>query len=129
VSEHKSLTDQIGNKCRHFNGLLHDTCKVGVAYSSVRDSSSTGPYRFPCLKDNNCSERCTSVSYLTPEEIAEEESEIRQAVTAFFDDMNAGLCPECHQKVERQVQVGRCVYSEPCGHRLWQGKARNEVKQ
>jgi hypothetical protein len=37
-------------KCQHFNGIINDTCRVGVAYLTVRDSSSS-PYRFPCLPD------------------------------------------------------------------------------
>lgn len=123
MSEHKSLHDQIANKCRHFNGIMHDTCKTGVVYASVQDRHER-PLRLPCLKEDNCSERCLQASFLSEEEIAEQEAEISKAVSAFFQDMHDGLCPECHQKVEREVQVGRCVYAEPCQHRLWQGKAR-----
>lgn len=123
MSEHKSLHDQIANKCRYFNGIMNTTCKAGIAYISVQDRNER-PLRLPCLREDNCSERCLLASFLMPNEIAEQEAEISKAVNAFFQDMHDGLCPECHQKVEREVQVGRCVYAEPCQHRLWQGKAK-----
>lgn len=30
-------------------------------------------------------------------------------------------CPHCKQTVENLKQVGRSVYAQPCGHRLYQG--------
>lgn len=32
-----------------------------------------------------------------------------------------GICPVCQQPFQRKVQVGRSVYTDPCGHRLYQG--------
>jgi hypothetical protein len=34
-----------------------------------------------------------------------------------------GLCPDCKQPM-LQKQVGKCVYASPCGHRLFQGRAK-----
>jgi DNA-directed RNA polymerase subunit RPC12/RpoP len=34
-----------------------------------------------------------------------------------------GKCYHCGKPM-KQTQVGRCVYADPCGHRLWQGKAK-----
>lgn len=35
-------------------------------------------------------------------------------------------CPLCEAPVERERQVGRCVYVDPCGHRSHIGTARDE---
>ena len=43
-------------------------------------------------------------------------------IAAFFEKLRNGTCPHCDLKIERQRQVGRCVYAEPCGHRLYQGR-------
>jgi hypothetical protein len=53
-----------------------------------------------------------------------EEDESFPAVKAFLEALASGLCPTCGVKVEEERQVGRCVYGVPCGHRLFQGKAR-----
>lgn len=31
-------------------------------------------------------------------------------------------CPHCGAHVEAMVEIGRCVYSRPCGCRQYQGK-------
>ena len=43
-------------------------------------------------------------------------------IDQWFAYLQSGLCPHCKAKVVSQRQVGRCVYAEPCGHRLYQGK-------
>ncbi len=52
--------------CRHFTGVQHKECSVGVAYESVRDISS-GPYKFACFKDER-PELCSHASFPTQEE-------------------------------------------------------------
>ena len=39
-------------RCRHFNGMINDTCNVGVEYISVRDTS-TAPYGYPCFSEGS----------------------------------------------------------------------------
>ena len=34
------------------------------------------------------------------------------------------LCFWCGEPYDTQVQVGRCIYNEPCGHRHGQGRLR-----
>lgn len=117
----KSFGDQIGNWCRHYNGLLHDTCKAGVRYEDVKGKGD-GLARFPCFKDSNCAECCTSVSFLSEEEIATEKERSNQAIAAFLKELSEGkTCPHCHRPVEKRYQVGRCVYAKPCGCRQYQG--------
>lgn len=79
--------------CVHFCGIQHATCAAGVAMDSVRD-------------DNNKSERAV------------------QALMQRFRDRSArGECTDCGAKIAEVRQVGRCVYAEPCGHRVGQGDA------
>lgn len=113
------------NWCRHFNGIDHGTCKAGVGYESVRDSSQR-PYAWPCFKSDGCSERCAQVSYLTPDEIAGKEREASAALEAFVNNLNNNICPHCKTPIAEKKQVGRCVYGYPCGHRLYQGKLKKD---
>ena len=126
MTEHKTLAQQIGNKCRHFNGIMNETCKAGVRYKEVRDSASH-PYRWPCFQDNGCSERCSSVSYYTPDEVAARVAESKAALDAFLSKLNNNICPECDQPLTYKRQVGRCVYGS-CGHRLYQGRLTEEER-
>jgi hypothetical protein len=43
------------------------------------------------------------------------------AFAAFFEKLRTGICPHCDLTVEKEEQVGHCVYARPCGHRLYQG--------
>lgn len=48
----KSLKEQILGKCRHFNGLMNDECKVGIKYETVKAPLPEGTGRsfaLPCL--------------------------------------------------------------------------------
>jgi DNA-directed RNA polymerase subunit RPC12/RpoP len=53
--------------------------------------------------------------------------EQEEAIAKFFENMLAHICNECGKPIDREKQVGRCVYAEPCGHRLFQGKASYNV--
>jgi hypothetical protein len=109
------------NRCRHFTGVGLGTCAAGVSYQSVKDTT-VRPYRFPCSSPDSAT-RCAFAHYYTADELAAQEQEMDEAARRMADDLKHGRCPECHQPVERRVQVGRCVYGEPCGHRLYQGRA------
>lgn len=63
------------HKCRHFNGIQHDTCDIGVSYDSVRGTEK--PYKFPCLYDAGA---CDKLSRLTDEEVAAREREITASI-------------------------------------------------
>ena len=54
----------------------------------------------------------------------EEVEQLEQAALQFFDRLINGVCTVCGGEVTKHVQVGRCVYAEPCGHRMYQGKAK-----
>jgi hypothetical protein len=52
-------------RCVHFTGIQHPTCKAGVDYKTVRDSSGKGPYRWPCLDKEAGAREGTSVGATT----------------------------------------------------------------
>lgn len=51
---------------------------------------------------------------------------VAAAMNAYFEALAKGLCPVCNQPVEKEQQIGRCVYALPCNHRLFQGTARKK---
>lgn len=62
--------------CRHFNGIQHDACEVGILYATVRDESER-PFRYPCIRPD-CAVKCDRASYYTREEAEAREAEIAQ---------------------------------------------------
>lgn len=72
----KSLVERLQDKCKHFTGIQHDVCKVGVKYADVKDES-VKPFRWPCL-DKSCT-TCPKVEYYTKEEAEAQEREFEQA--------------------------------------------------
>lgn len=113
--------EYFANKCRHFTGIQHETCKAGIRYLDARDAS-TSPARFPCLKEDGCSERCASVSYYSEEEAVKLGAEADAATAAFLKELNEGkTCPHCHAPITELYQVGRSVYNRGCRCRQYQG--------
>jgi len=106
-------------RCRHFTGIQNKTCAAGVLYRSKRDVSRPGMATWPCV-DRDCPTTCDQYSAPTAEEVAAEEVEIGAAVREVEERMAAGLCVYCGAPIAKAIQVGRCVYAEPCGHRQGQ---------
>ena len=50
------------------------------------------------------------------------EDEIGKAAAEYFKNLFEGKCPVCKVPIEQEEQVGRSVYAQPCGHRLYQGQ-------
>lgn len=121
--EHKPLRDQIGHRCKFFTGIMNDQCEKDVEYKQVRITPPDGGmYHWPCTDPalGNCPLR----ELPTSEEIEAEIAQIRAAVNNLvgFETRATENCPHCGAHVDSLSQVGRCVYSAPCGCRLWQGK-------
>jgi hypothetical protein len=119
----KSLLQQIACECIHFNGIQNKTCKAGVSYLDVRDSSGKGMYKWPCHNDDNATTTCAKAEFLAAEEAQRQADELDRHLTEALDRPKRGLCMHCSARVETYVQSGHCAYAQPCGHRLGQAKA------
>ena len=53
--------------------------------------------------------------------MADDEEWIKEAIEKIKASVEGDLCHVCNGRIEKKVQVGRCVYAEPCRHRLYQG--------
>ena len=68
----KTLKQQIESRCKNLTGMFRqDTCKAGVRYEDVKDTSQR-PYRFPCRKDDGAATTCPLAIFPTAEEVQEE---------------------------------------------------------
>src|SRR5690242_9221636 len=57
------------NICAHFNGVQHDVCRAGVAYSSMREAKTVdAPFRFACFQDEAQGLVCEKAHFPTREE-------------------------------------------------------------
>lgn len=105
--------------CRHYAGMHNtDTCRAGVRYADVRGANRN----HPCFKDRCEGTACASQSFRTDEEAWQAIEDSRSVLAEFVTKLATNVCPTCDQTVERQRQVGPCVYADPCGHRLYQGR-------
>lgn len=109
--------------CRHFTGIQNDKCEAGVEYTAVRFVPPQGMYRWPCT-DPSLRSMCPLFAEYTDAEIKAFDHELAAVLNklAAFERGESDACLECGEKVTQMRQVGRCVYAEPCGHRLWQGR-------
>lgn len=109
--------------CKHYHGMhLGKQCDAGILYEGVRSDRQEhhpdGDY--PCY--NPKIKTCDHAVYPTTEEIAAHETKIAQWLTPFQTDLDNDICPHCKTPIQHWQQVGRCVYAEPCGCRLYQGR-------
>ncbi len=110
--------------CRHYNGAaLHDECKAGVRYA---DFGVPFPQQ-PCCGRHEDTVPCPSIAFYTTEEFTEQRKRLANRVAKLAGDLEAGRCTVCHQPA-KQRQVGPCVYGDPCGHRMFQGRAQKAAK-
>jgi hypothetical protein len=130
---HERVVEKPEVRCLHFNGTMHGACKAGVPYGSVEmryEPFRPGPNGFlPCIRGDGIAWRCPHVAYPSEAEVArmtvEREEMLRRASEEFDRDlaaMVAGRCPHCGAVMTKR-HVGRSVYADPCGHRLYQGDA------
>ena len=120
--------------CKHYTGMHQDTCRLGIAYSSFgwrRWGSAQG---LPCLiGDRRPKAPCVHLCLPTPEEMAAHTAEQEQAIHAIVERWRErearGECQQCGTPLTAKVQVGRCIYAEPCGCRLGQGQLRQDGRR
>ena len=64
-------------RCKHFTGVQHDVCGVGVSYASVRPKEGVG---LPCFREPMCNAECPRVEWPTREEAEKEEADLEAAM-------------------------------------------------
>lgn len=117
---HPSLVEPIASKCKHFTGIHKKRCRLGIAYTDVRDTSGSGPYSWPCVATTRpCRTTCERREFFTEEEVAANVDEIESALSAAMAALESGKCHHCGAPIEPSVVVGRCKYGA-CGHRIGQ---------
>jgi len=90
------------------------------------DSVCDNNKRRPCITMPGkpaASTTCASYREPTDAEIEESERAVQALMQRFRDRSARGECTDCGAKIAEVRQVGRCVYAEPCGHRVGQGDA------
>jgi len=71
----RTLEEQIGGRCKHFNGVQHRTCDKGVVYDDIRLEGVPG---LPCFRGKmNGGKPCRLCEFPTAEEVEAECQEIR----------------------------------------------------
>lgn len=55
-------------------------------------------------------------------------TELNARLEEMRENARQGLCNVCKTKTTSVRQVGRCVYADPCGHRIGQGDAKQVAK-
>lgn len=70
----KSLAEQIGCRCVHFNGMMNKACDAGVVYATVKNEDVKGFAAHPCWREGE-SNPCEKRHYPTAEEVAAEVAE------------------------------------------------------
>src|SRR5262245_31561912 len=123
--------------CRHFNGLINDQCELGIEYDSVAvESGHAVPpmYQraYPCVNFSlpltegvlvQLASKCASCSYPTKEEEEADRARVMSKLAESLLKIQSDTCPT-HDIPITKKQVGRCVYAEPCGCRLYQGRLK-----
>jgi hypothetical protein len=97
-------------------------CQLGIEMRPLRDTSVV-PHRFPCYTAG-AEHLCAKHEGYTAEEIAEDDRQLSAVLAKMtaFESRTSEDCPHCGVHVDALDQVGRCVYSRPCGCRQWQGR-------
>ena len=130
--------------CKFFNGSINTHCEAGVAYRDVTpdpDDIDGSAFRRPCIDWELWNERkgkvwdndgqkqnwerrghCPKRTVPTAEEVVEDEARCEAVFKEWSENITNNICPT-HKVPITKKQVGRCVYAEPCGCRLYQGKA------
>jgi hypothetical protein len=115
----RTLEEQIGGKCSHFNGLMNDKCRAGIAYNSVEGERV--PYRkgLPCFREGEANTRCEKRHFLTPEEVAAKCADARRG----FDNVKNARAAIVAHIAETKQQNGACK-CPICGEKLYYNRAQ-----
>ena len=114
--------------CRYFNGIMNEICDKGINYRQLVGGEDFGlAMRLPCFKEEDSTGYCDLREFPSEKEGEEYEQKVNQAIKDFLEVLAGNICPMCDQPVKEKIQVGRCVYGKPCGHRLYQSEGNEEI--
>lgn len=136
--------------CKFHNGDYFNThCEAGVCYRDVTtdpDRVEGRAFRKPCIDwmawnaergtnwDNEKQREnwalrghCDKRQFPTAEEVAEFEVQCDAKFREHMENIKNDICPT-HKISITKKQVGHCVYADPCGCRLYQGKLVKKEK-
>lgn len=120
----RTLREQMERRCKHFNGIMNDACRAGVAYADVRVSPEDGGrYLLPCFRE--C-DTCPKAEFYTPEELDAQEKEreesmqrMRKARAAIIEATNGQRrrqgqipCPNCGKWLAFSVAYNGHVHAQ-----------------
>lgn len=90
--------------CRHFNGMMNETCDVGVSYSELTEAHRFSP---PCYVSSRTDDRekvvCAKYSPLSPEEVETEEREFKERMKFTLEARRR--CVEDSERQEFKLKV------------------------
>lgn len=109
-----------GSWCVNYHGVGR-VCDAGLLPRDLLDEAKSGSERVPCFREG-IAIPCPYRRYPTPEEDAAREAESKVSGQRFLGNLANDICPRCERPITHKRQVGRCVYADPCGHRLYQGR-------
>jgi hypothetical protein len=117
--------------CRFYTGVVNKTCQQGIAYTTFHGQA------LPCFRprppDTHAQAICSLRSLPTAEEAAADEArlhaELHDYFTTYQGRQERGECGICGIPMRAKVQVGRCIYVEPCGCRVGQGQLMQHGKR
>ena len=116
---------QYQHTCIHFvaasaDGTTGAGCRAGVSLAAATDAAG----HLACFAGPGallgCGVACPLASYPTEAQARAAAAASEAQARAYLADIRAGRCPH-HRHPVRLRQVGRSVYAEPCGCRLYQG--------
>lgn len=121
-----------GKTCRHFTGIINEVCELGINYDTVTSFPASRADHPPFMQtaracfgrdDEECSIVCPKREFYTKDELDEQERQQYERLNQYFEDLKNDICPN-HKIPITKKQIGRCIYADPCGCRLGQGKLK-----
>ncbi len=129
-------------KCKYFNGLINKKCEFGIEYKDVAVESGIPnmppiyQHVYPCVAFGlpvepevmaQVEQKCAPCVYPSKEEEEADRKRVEERIAEWSHKIASNVCPTHNIPITKK-QVGRCIYAEPCGCRLGQGKLKKSRK-